>query len=534
MKVALAQLNSVVGDVPRNVGRIREAIASAASQGAELIVFSELSFTGYPPRDLLEDPSLIDANVAALDEIAGCCHGIAALVGFARPATESFGPELEDAAALLVEGEIRQVFVKSLLPNYSVYDDPRYFRPGRGPGRFEWDGQVVGVTICEDLWDSTALGRDLYGLDPIGMLADRGVDVVLNVSASGFQRGKIRQREDLIARQARRCGAPLLYVNQVGGNDEMVFDGCSCAFSASGDLLGRAAAFREDLLLVDTDAGAARCEPHGEEMERLAEGLKLGLRDYVLKSGFEGVVLPLNGDVGSAVVALLSAEALGPERVEAIIAADRNATDAPASAHQLAEGLGIRTRVVSTQEAEDAFMAFRPPTTDHEAGTVRDRYANAVRGTLVSATAEAAGRLALATSDKTDLALGRCTAADVMPGSLAPVGDVFKSELRSLAAHLGHRPPRAQPVDLKACTGHAPDVDDPDGVTVDGILARYIEQGQAGEKIVGDGFDRDLVKGTLRRLHRSEYRRKQAPMVLMVSPRAFAGGWRFPVARHYD
>jgi len=537
MRVALAQLNPVVGDVPNNADKVKEFIVAATRQGAELVVFSELSLTGYPPRDLLEDPGLVADNVAALESVATCCHNIGALVGFARPVTEGPGPELEDAAALLVDGQIREVFTKSLLPNYSVYDDPRYFRPGRGPSCFELGGHVFGVTICEDLWDSVALGRDLYGLDPIGLLADKGVDILVNISASGFQCGKIGQREELISRQARRCKATLLYVNQVGGNDEMIFDGGSCAVSPSGELLARAASFREDLLLVDTETGSGHCEPLADDMGRLTEALQLGLRDYVRKGGFDGVVVSLAEDAASAVVATLGVDALGAGQVRALAMCGPQEQKTLADIRQLADDLGITPEAVSIEAAGEAMEAALRATGGRNDAVRTARMGDRLCGLLLSACAEAEGRLALAPVDKTDLALGRYTLADSMPGALAPIGDVLRQDVIRLGEHLSGsrgRIPRAMLTAPRSGGGSEGSATEPDGPVVDGILAKYIEQGRTIGQIVGDGFDREVVTRTVRQVDRGEYRRKQAPPVLMVTSRAFGGGRRLPVARRYD
>ncbi len=537
MKVALAQLNPIVGDVAGNTGKVKESIAAAARQGAGLVVFSELSLIGYPSRDLLQDPNLVADNVAALESVAMCCHNIAALVGFARPVTEGAGPDLEDAAALLVNGQIREVFTKSLLPNYSVYDDPRYFRPGQGPGCTELGGQRVGVTICEDLWDQVALGRDLYGLDPIALLADKGVDILVNISASGFQRGKIGQREELTSRQARRSKATLLYVNQVGGNDEMIFEGCSCAVLPSGELLARAASFREDLLLVDTEAGRGRCEPLADDVDRLTEALKLGLRDYVRKSAFEGAVVFLAEDAASAVVATLAVDALGAGQVRALVMCGQQEQETSADIRQLADNLGITPEAISIDAAGEAMDAVLRATGARNDAARIANMRHRLCGSVLSVCAEAEGRLALAPVDKTDLALGRHTLADSMPGALALLGDVLKQDVRRLGEHLNgsrRRIPRGLLEASRSAGGSEGRATDAGGPTVDEILANYIEQGRTVEQIAGDGFDRELVTRIVRQVDRSEYRRKQAPPVLMVTSRAFGSGRRFPVARRYD
>jgi predicted amidohydrolase len=537
MRIALAQLNPVVADVAGNAAKIRQCMASLEGQNIDLVAFSEMSLVGYPPRDLLEDPELIAENVAAVEAIAGDCPEVAALVGFVRPAATGAGAALEDAAALLVGGKVQDVYVKSLLPNYDVYDDPRYFRPGTGPTCFEAAGRRFGMTICEDLWDATALGRPRYALDPIAQLtAQAAPEVIVNIAASGFQRGKLARREALFARQAKRSGATLIYVNQVGGNDGMVFDGSSCAVSPTGDLLARAASFAEDLLVVDTSAAAGRCEPVDDQTTRLAKALNLGLRDYVEKGGFPGVVLALSGDLPSAVVASLAVDALGPERVSpAIVAGGPGGEPPPAACLRLAENLGIDLQVLPLERLVEAtgsllegvpeLWADEPPR-----GDIPDR----LRPMLVSILAGARGRLPLLPATKTDLAVGRWAP---VAGGFAPIGDLFSRDVLPLAEKLNSSEERIPRVLLEtwkmARASGAPFRDGPPAShePVDEILARHVEQGQTAGQIAAAGLDGPLVEQTLRRFSREEHRRTQAPTVLQVSDRAFGLGRRMPVAQ---
>lgn len=536
MRIVLAQLNPTVGDVAGNEAKVLDAIARAEQDGATLVVFSELTLTGYPPRDLLEDPKLIADNVAALSRIAPRCRDIAAMVGFAKPATESFGPGLEDAVALLAGGQIRQVFVKSLLPNYSVYDDPRYFRAGTGPGTFDLDGKRIGVTVCEDLWDATALGRDLYGMDPIGQLADEGVDLVINVSASGFQRGKIRQREDLIARQASRCNTPLLYVNQVGGNDEMVFDGNSCAYLPTGELLGRAASFREDLLPIDTEAGPGRCEPIADDTTRLADALKLGLRDYVEKGGFARVLVPVDAHAISFGLLALAVEALGPDGVRGVLLSHSNASSEGVDPRRLADVLGIRVLEAPADELDQPLeQTLRNASVDLEPHLLQAARVG-IRGVIQTAVARGHGCLALTAVDKTDIALGLGSPADGMPGALAPLGDVLKSDVCRIVEWLATQKEITCPEWASAAPAHLslPGIGEFDAGSVDRVISYYVEQGLPVDQIIAEGLDADPVHRVVRRINRTEHRRRQAPLALMVSSRAFGGGRRLPVARHHE
>ncbi|HET6427363.1 MAG TPA: NAD+ synthase [Phycisphaerae bacterium] len=544
MKIALAQINPTVGDVNGNRDRIAEAIGHAADAGAELVVFGELAVVGYPPRDLLRRPRFVDASVRAVEQLAAQCRDIAALVGFVRPAGEGPGRPLENAAALLAGGKVATVHVKTLLPTYDVFDETRYFRPGPLPAPLEIAGTRVGVSICEDLWDPEALGVPLYAEDPIANLRQGGARIIVNMSASPFQLGKVQRREELVRRQAARSGAAIVYVNQVGGNDELIFDGFSAAVAADGTLLGRAKGFEEDLLIVDTAGPAGRCEPVDEAMDRLAAALRLGLRDYVRKCGFRSVVLGLSGGIDSAVVAVLAAEALGPENVLALAMPSRFSSDHSRSdAAELASRLGIGFQQVPIGAVHDAYErlfdehlpADRPGTTDEN---IQAR----IRGALVMAFSNALGHLPLATGNKSELATGYCTLYGDMNGGLSVIGDVPKTTVYALARHLNERagtelipertltkPPSAE---LK------PDQTDQDSLpeyaVLDAILARHIEGEQTAGEIIAAGFDEAIVRRVIRMVSLAEYKRRQAAPALKVTARAFGTGRRLPIACKCD
>jgi NAD+ synthase (glutamine-hydrolysing) len=551
MRVALAQINPVIGDVAGNAARVREYVARAEGLRAELVVFSEVCLIGYPARDLLDDPDLIAQNVAAVEEIARDCREVAALVGFVRPAAEGAGAPLEDAAALLAGGRVQGVHVKSLLPNYGAYDDPRYFRPGTGPQCSELGGRRFGVTICEDLWDAEALGRRLYAIDPIGRLATEGVGTIVNIAASGYERGKVARREGLLARQARRSGATIVYVNQVGANDGMIFDGGSCVLSPEGRMVARAASFRRDLLMVDVsaDEAAGRCAPLDDEMTRLGEALKLGVRDYVEKGGYPGVVVGLAGDAGSVAVAVLAVEALGPERVRAVaVAAGQDADPALAQCKRLAERLCIELDVLPGGTVHDAMQGLFSYTSKLRAGGPEGAVLAWLRAGVLSILGRASRRLPLVPVNKTDLALGRAPAAFGVCGGLAPVGDLFERDILGLVEHLdgarsrvlrdmieGWRASGGRYISHGGPPGPLDDEGPPALTTaqVEEVLSRRIEQGQTAEQIAGEGFGRAPVDRVLRQFERAEAVRRQGPTVLEVSSRAFGPGRRVPVVRKY-
>jgi len=315
VKIALAQFNPIVGDIRGNVARMSEFIDRAKAAWADLVVFGELSVVGYPPRDLLRKDHFVSDSLAGVEELARRCTGITALVGFVRATPDSTGRPLQNAAAVLANGRVESIHVKTLLPTYDVFDETRYFEPGERPGCIEINGRRIGLSICEDLWDADALGRKLYARDPIAMLAADGAEMIINMSASPYEQGKAKKREELFTRQGLNFRLPILYVNQVGGNDELVFDGTSCAVDPNGKVIARAKGFQEDLLEVDPTGPPQRIEKLDGEIERLSAALKLGLKDYVRKCGFSSVVLGSSGGIDSAVVAILAADAIGPENV---------------------------------------------------------------------------------------------------------------------------------------------------------------------------------------------------------------------------
>ena len=564
MRVALAQLDPVVGDIAGNVERLGEAIDRAAAAGADLVVSAELSVLGYPPKDLLRKERFVADSVAAVERLAARCTRTAALVGFVRPTPGAAGRPLQNAAALLAGGRIQLVHVKTLLPTYDVFDETRYFESGSRPKCITIRGRKMGLSICEDIWDAAALGRNIYGDDPIGLLAADGAEVVINMAASPYQMGKAALREELFARQARRVGLPIVYVNQVGGNDELIFDGSSCVVDAGGVVIARAKSFQQDLLMVDLpgkgsqgQAGAGqapstgsgqvaaggRVEPVGDEIARLSSALKLGLRDYVTKCGFRSVVLGLSGGIDSAVVATLAADALGPENVNALAMPSRYSSDhSLADAEELARNLGIHYAVVGIEPMHKAFEASLADVLasagEHAAA---ENIQARIRGTLVMASSNALGHLALATGNKSELSVGYCTLYGDMAGGLAPIGDVMKTDIYRLARQLNSESPRPRIPErtlVKAPSAELkPNQTDQDKLPpyelLDDILRGYIEADQTAEQIIASGLDAKEVLRVLGMVDCSEHKRKQAPPVLKVTTRAFGSGRRMPIAQRY-
>ena len=543
MKIALAQLNPVIGDIAGNTEKIARSIDRAAAGGAELVVLPELSVAGYPPRDLLQKEPFLADNLAAVERLAKRCTKVAALVGFVRATPGGQGRPLQNAAALLAGGKVRAVHAKTLLPTYDVFDETRYFEPGPSPQCIEINGRRIGVTICEDLQDAVALGRRLYGQDPIDRLRDQGAQVIINMAASPYQMGKAAQREELFQRQARRCGTPLVYVNQVGGNDELVFDGSSCMVSPGGEILGRAGSFDEDLLVADTDGPAGRCVPLAPEMSRLSAAIRLGLRDYVRKCGFHSVVLGLSGGIDSAVAAVLAADALGPQNVYALAMPSRYSSDHSLSdAEQLARNLGIHYHRIPIEPMHAAFeAALREFLAGGRTEIAAENIQARIRGAVIMAASNAFGHLPLATGNKSELSVGYCTLYGDMCGGLALIGDVLKTVVCRLAEHLNAGPqgPRIPPnilrkppsAELKP--GQVDQDKLPPYELLDEILSRYVEADRTAEQIIADGLDPDTVRRVIDMVDVAEFKRKQAAPVLKVTARAFGTGRKMPIAQRY-
>ena len=544
MRIALAQINPIIGDIAGNTAKIVDFVDRAAAEGAELVAFPELSVCGYPPRDLLLKPRFVEENLKAVDAIAAHCTKIAALVGFVRANEHAVGRSLYNAAALLADGKIAAVHLKTLLPTYDVFDETRYFEPGPPPRPLPLDGQRAGVTVCEDLWDPDALGRQLYAADPVGNLVQQGIDILINISASPYQLGKNALRRELLCRQARRMDKPIVYVNQVGGNDELIFDGASCVVDREGRLIAQCQDFQEQLLVVDLAGGGQ--EPLGQVRQGMASlkaALELGLRDYVRKCGFSKVVLGLSGGIDSALVATLAADALGAENVTGVAMPSRFSSQHSISdAQALAEHLKIRLELIPIEPMHHAYeqalaKVFAGLTPDSTEENVQAR----VRGATVMALSNKFGWLALATGNKSELSTGYCTLYGDMCGGLSPIGDVPKTIVYELSRHINAvagydripegtllKPPSAE---LK------PDQTDQDTLppydVLDAILERYIEQEMNVTQIVAHGFDPQVVQRVVRMVDFSEYKRRQAAPVLKVTSRAFGVGRRIPIAQRF-
>jgi len=545
VKISLAQINPVVGDVIGNSEKIIGRIGEARQAGASLVIFPELAVVGYPPRDLLLKPRFVKANVEAVHRIAERCVGIAALIGFVEFNRDAVGRQLRNAAAYCADGAVREVRHKSLLPTYDVFDEQRYFEPGPEVAVIKHLGAPVGVSICEDLWnDEQVVGRRIYERDPIGQIAAAGARLLINISASPFSQDKQPFRVRLFANQAKKHRLPIAVVNQVGGNDELLFDGASAVFNADGDLIAQAKAFHEDLLVVDLEAtGPGRVEPYPDGIPSVHEALVMGARDYVHKCGFKRVVLGLSGGIDSAVTAAIAAAALGPDAVTGVAMPSRYSSDhSLRDAETLARNLGIHFKTIPIDPMHEAFERHLQPHFEGRPPDVTEENVQArIRGALLMALSNKFGCLLLTTGNKSELAVGYCTLYGDMCGGLAVLSDVPKQMVYKLAKHINERAGReaipASTISKPPSAELRPDQTDQDSLppydVLDAILDRYISQEKSIDEIIAAGFDADTVQQVIRLVDVNEYKRKQAALGLKVTSRAFGVGRRMPIAARF-
>ena len=542
MKIALAQIDPTVGDFTGNLERIVAASRRAASEGARLTVFSELSICGYPPADFLEKPSFLARCSTAVDELAAATSGLstAVLAGVALPAPPEAGKPAVNAAVLLDKGSLLLEQHKRLLPFYDVFDEQRYFFASRAQKVVELDGVPLAITICEDAWnDKNFWQRRLYSVDPVEELMRQHPAIHINLSSSPFWHSKRETRREMLAAIARRDGVPVLMCNQVGGNDSLLFDGSSLALNAQGELIAHAKSFEEDLVVFDPFDAPALSAPASDDTEAAYRALVLGTRDYVRKCGFRKALIALSGGIDSALVAVIAAEALGPENVLAIgmpspYSSQGSIDDSRALAANLGIGfelIGISGLFKEYTEALGPLFAGRKPDLTEE--NIQSR----IRGTLMMALSNKFGSLVLTTGNKSEMAVGYCTLYGDMVGALAVIGDLVKTRVYAVCRWVNRereiipsaileKPPSAE---LR------PDQKDTDSLppyeVLDPIIEAYVERYETPECIASkNGFPLDLVQQVVRLVERSEYKRQQAAPVLKVTSKSFGMGRRFPIA----
>ncbi|MEH2407231.1 NAD+ synthase [Nostoc sp.] len=552
MKIAIAQINPTIGDLLLNAQKILEAVQKAGSSGVRLLLTPELSLCGYPPRDLLLNPSFVEAMGITLQNLAqDLPPNLAVLVGTVQQNLEASitgGKSLFNSMALLENGQVKQVFHKRLLPTYDVFDERRYFEPGLQANYFTLDNIHIGVTICEDLWnDEDFWGKRSYTVNPIADLAILGVDLIVNLSASPYTAGKQQFRETMLRHSAIRFQQPMIYANQVGGNDDLIFDGRSFALNRQGEVMCRARAFDTDLVVVEFDEAQRDFQlgyvapVYESEDEEIWQALVLGVQDYAQKCRFSKVVLGLSGGIDSAIVAAIATAALGKENVLGVLmpspySSEHSISDAVA----LAENLGIKTNLLPIGELMQGFdQTLGDLFAGTEFGLAEENIQSRIRGNLLMAIANKFGYLLLSTGNKSEMAVGYCTLYGDMNGGLGVIADVPKTRVYSLCQWLNRnheiipqnvltKPPSAE---LKP--GQVDQDSLPPYEILDDILQRLIHNHESAAQIIAAGHDPVIVDRVIQMVARAEFKRRQAPPGLKITDRAFGTGWRMPIASNW-
>ena len=543
MKIALAQINPTIGDFCGNAQKILEFTQRAEHGGADLVIFSELSVCGYPPADLLEKPAFVARAGQVVQEIAAktAASPTAIICGYVTPAHHGAGKHVMNSAALLRHGHVEFVQSKMLLPFYDVFDEQRYFAPAHKQRLFSLGGEHVALTICEDAWNDKSFWENrLYSIDPIEELMRGGGSLVLNISASPYWRDKRETRREMLAAIARRHGKPVLMVNQVGGNDSLVFDGSSLALGRDGQVIAQAASFEEDLIFIDTESLTGDMHPETEdEDEAIFQALVLGTRDYVRKCGFSRAIIGLSGGIDSALVAAIAVEALGKENVLGIgMPSPYSSQGSIDDSRRLAENLGIRFEVVPISPLFSEYnQALAPIFTGLQPDITEENIQSRIRGNLLMALSNKFNSLVLTTGNKSEMSTGYCTLYGDMVGALAVIGDVVKTEVYALCRHLNREREiiPASILDKAPSAELRPNQKDTDSLppynVLDPILEAYVERYETPEHIAAAlNVDIELVRRVVKLVERSEYKRQQAAPVLKVTTKAFGMGRRFPIA----
>ncbi|HXI24552.1 MAG TPA: NAD+ synthase [Pyrinomonadaceae bacterium] len=549
MRVTIAQINTTNGDYEGNVARILAAIEQAKNDRSDLIVFPEVTIQGYTSFDWFLDMDVVRSSLDPLNDIIEATDGLTAIVGTVRPNDQPTGRRLFNSAAIIRDRKLLGFADKSLLPEYDVFDDPRYFEPGHERRLFDVDEKKIGIAVCEDFWnDKTFWKERLYPNDPAQELIEMGANLLVSINASPFNKGKPRKRCDMVSHRARMANLPIVFVNLVGGNDGVIFDGASIISDATGRVILQAPPFEEFVETVDLDCGVpdARCLP-GDDIETVRMALVLGIRDYARKNNFTKALLGLSGGIDSAVVTALAAEALGSENVLAVtMPSPYSSQGSIEHSIELSERLGIESRV---KPIGDAFHVLRKeldlpePDVNNKSAVERavENLQSRLRGNILMTISNAENRLLLSTGNKSELALGYCTLYGDTNGGLAVIGDVLKTEVYDLARlynrerelipeSIINKPPSAE-----LAPGQLDEQSLPPYEKLDPILKLYFEQKQSPEEIIGAGHDRSLVYDILNRVESpaNEFKRRQLPPTLIISRNAIGIGRRRPIAHRY-
>ena len=558
IRIAVGQINCIVGDLKGNCAKMSEYVKKAEKYGADIVVFPELAVTGYPPEDLLLKPKFVKDNVKVLDEFARSIHDIVAIAGF----VSRIGEDMYNAAAIMYNGEIAGIYHKSLLPNYGVFDEKRYFQAGSEALVFQYGGLIFGVNICEDIWHEEG---------PTRMQVLHGAQLILNINASPYHAGKIRQREEVVKTRAKENHVPIVYANLVGGQDELVFDGQSLVVDEKGTITARAEAFKEDLLVVDITIRSQKLEDRRQNVIKLKtqnsklktkerppipkrktgsllepaaevyEALKLGLHDYVVKNGFKRVVIGLSGGIDSSLVAVVAADALGKKNVAGVSMPSRYTSEASkVDAKELADNLGIEFFEVPIDGIYSAYQSsFNPLFKGLPEDTTEENLQARIRGNILMALSNKFGWLVLTTGNKSEMSVGYATLYGDMAGGFAVIKDVPKMLVYELSRYRNTiNPVIPESVLTKAPTAELkPDQKDQDTLPpydiLDRILEAYVEEDKYGEAIISSSLQKETVDRTLRMVDLSEYKRRQSPPGIKITPKAFGKDRRMPITNKY-
>ncbi|QDU34598.1 Glutamine-dependent NAD(+) synthetase [Poriferisphaera corsica] len=561
MRIAISQINPTVGDLRGNTKLILRDISRAKDRNAQIIIFPELALIGYPPKDLLLKPRVIKQCADLVEHIAQSCTGITAFIGYPIASPKGAGHLLQNAVAVCADGQIQNHHVKTLLPNYDVFDERRYFEPADTPTLTTIDNQNLGISICEDLWNEhDVFERPLYHLNPVDQLVDFGADILINAAASPYVLGKHEFRLNLMRHVARKHHKPIVYCNQVGGNDELVFDGNSCVINASGEIIAHAKDFEEDLLIADlpdknseNDRLEGRIEQPKTGLNSVYHALTLGLRDYVRKCGFTKIVLGLSGGIDSALTCAIAVDAIGKENVIGIGMPSRYSSDGSVSdAEILASNLGIDFHVIPIEQAHTALESMLTDLfKDTQQGVTEENIQARIRGNVMMSISNKFGALLVTTGNKSEMAVGYCTLYGDMCGGFSVLCDVPKTMVYDLSRWINDSPDSPLlkqynlpviPVDTITKPPSAelrPDQKDqdslPDYEILDEIVERYVEKEQSAAHIIDEtDFDKDIVLRMVRLIDLNEYKRRQAAPGLKITGRAFGFGRRMPIAQRYD
>ncbi|MDO8951254.1 MAG: NAD+ synthase [Draconibacterium sp.] len=547
MKVAFAQLNYTIGDFEGNSAKIISHIEKAKNKGADLVVFSELSVTGYYPHDLLEKKEFIQKAENAVLQIAENCVGIAAIIGAPRINENARGKQLYNSAFFLNEGKIEHIQNKTLLPTYDIFDEYRHFEPNREFKIVEFKGEKIAITICEDLWDelptANEFGKDkLYQVSPMEELSKFNPDFVINISASPFSYNQEEWRKNVLINKAKKYKVPVLYINQVGAQTELIFDGGSVFIDENGEIVKELKYFEEDFLVVDTgNIGEKQLQPKAETIEKIHDALVLGIRDYFGKMGFRKATLGLSGGIDSALTLVLAVRALGAENIRVLLMPSKYSSDHSVDdARQLAENLGVQYDIVNIQFSVDAFeTGLLPLFTGTTPDVTEENIQARARGIYLMAISNKFGHILLNTTNKSECAVGYGTLYGDMNGGLAVLGDVYKMDVFRLSNFINReseiipqntitKPPSAELRPDQKDSDSLPEYHD-----LDRMLFSYIELNMSPKEIVELGFDEAVVNRVIRMVNMNEYKRFQAAPILRISSKAFGFGRRMPLVAKY-